>query len=325
MKINVLYSSDENYAQHAGVSLFSLLDNNEDIDEITVYMIENNLSSDSKEKFNEIIKKYNRQIIYIPIDFLCEDINKRDNYFLSSYARLFISKIKEIDKILYLDCDTVITQSVKSLWNIEIYNYLVAGVQDNPAMYNAEVIGMTEYDRYINAGVLLMNLKKWRESGTDKKVIEFIDKYNGCVPHHDQGIINGICKDNILIIDPVYNAMSQFFMHSSKQIKSLYDMKNYYSQEQLDNAVKNPVIVHYINKFFNRPWFENCSHPMKNLYINYLKQSPWSNVQLNTSKNDPKIRIRKWIFDHLPFSVFAAAERVLDIKRKRHIKDYYNH
>lgn len=318
LDINILYSSDENYVKHAAASLISLLKNNSDFNNINIFYLENNLSKVSKEKLREIVEGYDRKIIFIDSEQLCKKMVKKDDFPLAGYARLFISQIADIDKILYLDCDTIINSSLKSLWETEIESYLLAGVQDNPALYMVEAIGMDRNDRYINSGVMLINLKKWRETNLEDRFVEFIKSYRGKVPHHDQGVINGVCKDNILILNPKYNFMPQFIMHTSKQIKKLYNIKSYYTQAELDNAVHSPVIIHFITKFYGRPWEEKCTHPMKNTYINNLKDTSFE-VELDNGKQDLKIKLRKFVFKNTPFIIFYLCERTLDFKRKRSI------
>ena len=63
--LNVLYLTDNNYAPFAGVSVTSLFINNKNIDNIVVYIIDDNISGDNKEKFNLLARKYNREIIFL--------------------------------------------------------------------------------------------------------------------------------------------------------------------------------------------------------------------------------------------------------------------
>ena len=323
MHINILYSTDENYVYHAGVSLYSLLENNKEVDKITVYIVDNNISEKNKEKLKFIAKSFNREINFIPIQDLLQNFKKNDDFPISGYARLFITKAINVDKVLYIDCDTIINGSLEELWNINIDNYLVAGVQDNPAQFMVELVGMDKNDRYINSGVLLINLKKWREYNIEDKFLKFVEAYKGMVPHHDQGIINGVCRGKILVINPKFNMMPQFLMYSAHQIKKLYDIEHYYSQCELDSAVKSPIIIHYISKFYNRPWFEDCTHPLKNLYKEYFSKTGWQ-YEYKKSNLSYKVKLRKWVFDNMPFPVFYFLERLLDVKRKRTIKKLYS-
>lgn len=62
MKVNIAYSFDDNYAQHAGCSLISLLENNKDIEEIDIYIIDAKIGKENKTKIIHIANKYGRHI-----------------------------------------------------------------------------------------------------------------------------------------------------------------------------------------------------------------------------------------------------------------------
>ncbi|MBR4893402.1 MAG: glycosyltransferase family 8 protein [Clostridia bacterium] len=320
-ELNVLYATDSNYSQHAAASIYSLLKNNSCFEKINIYIIDDNISDECKEKFYILSKEFPiSQIIFYPFKELSKNLklNDKTGYAQVGYARLFLSKICDKDKILYIDCDTIVNGSLKELWETEMEDYIVAGVQDNPAFHSLEMVGMTRKHRYINGGVLLINLKKWREENAEERILQMIKDYNGFVPHHDQGIINGVFKDEIKILHPKFNTMSQFFDTKANQIKSLYDIENYYTQAELDEAVKNPAIIHYITKFYNRPWFKSCTHPLKDLYIENLKKTPFE-VKLFDGELNKKIKIRKFIFNHFPFFVYSLCEKTLNIKRRKNV------
>ena len=71
--MNVVYSSSDSYAPIAGVSICSLLKNNTDADEINIYMIDNNISAENKQRFENLANEYKRNIIFIPQP----DLNKQ--------------------------------------------------------------------------------------------------------------------------------------------------------------------------------------------------------------------------------------------------------
>ncbi|PEZ83313.1 glycosyltransferase family 8 protein [Bacillus sp. AFS017274] len=322
MKLNVLYSTDDNYAKYGGVSMLSLFENNKNIDEICVYIIDNKISKENKEKLSEIANVYNRNLVFIDGSDMLRKTEKKDDFPIAAYGRLFISNLINVDKILYLDCDTIINGSLKHLWLKNIDDFFVAGVQDNPAKYNVSIIGMDDNDRYLNSGILLINLSLWRKNKLEKKFVEFINKYRGNVPHHDQGIINGVCKGRILILEPEFNLMPPFLHMNRMQIMKLYNIKKYYTQQQINSAIKDPVIIHFISKFYNRPWNKECTHPFKKLYEKYLNLSPWNN-KLSNSPLDTKVQIRKRVYEKMPFFIYHLFEKILDTKRKRFIKRQY--
>lgn len=319
--LNVLYSTDSNYAPHAAASIYSLLDNNKDFEKIKIYIIDDKISEECKAKFYKMISGFsNADLTFYPFENLKPKLQIKESWFaMVGYARLMLSEIADIERMLYIDCDTIINDSLKELWETDIEGYCIGGVQDNPSLYALENIGMDENDRYINSGVMLINLKKWRDDNIEEKIIQMLKDHNGSVLHHDQGIVNGVCKNSIKIIHPKFNTMSQFFLMNAKQMKSLSDVKNYYTQDDLDEAIKNPVIIHYINKFYNRPWFKSCSHPLKDLYIENLSKTPFK-VELKEGSQKNSVKIRKFVFEHFPFFIYYAMERIFNIRRKVNAK-----
>ncbi len=315
-KLNVLYATNDNYLPHAAASIYSLLENNKDFEKINICIIDD-ISNDCKTKLNDMVTSFsNASLVFYPFDKLKDKLKIKESWFaMVGYARLMVSDCINADKVLYVDCDTIINASLKDLWKTDIEDYLVAGVQDNPHLYALKAIGMSKYDRYINSGVILINLKKWKQENIEQKIIKMIEDKNGNVFHHDQGIINGVCKNSIKILPPKFNCMSQFFYLTARKIKALYNIKNYYMQNELDEAVKNPVIVHYISKFYNRPWFKSCTHPLKNLYIDYLEKTPFE-VALKDGDLKKSVKLRKFIFSRLPFFIYFSLEKLLNIRRK---------
>ena len=299
MKINVVYASDDNYAKHAGISIESLLNTNREIEKIKIYVIENNIEIENKQKIEDIVNKYKRDIVFIDSKNFDSKLKINDNFPRAAFSRLFLSSIKELeeeDKVLYLDCDTIVNDNIEELYNTNLEGCYFAAVQDNAAYYLLKKIGMNKKNRYINSGVLLINLTKWREDDIENKFLKFIEKHNGKVNHHDQGVLNGVCKDYIKILHPKFNMMPEMIYMTVKQSNFLYNVHNYYSQKEVDEAKKNPVIIHYVEKFYSRPWKIDCEHPMKNKYLEYLYKSEF-NKELEQNGLNKKIQFRKKIYE----------------------------
>lgn len=322
MRISVVYSTDENYARHACISMYSLFENNKEIDEIIVYIIDNNMLKASREKFTQVAEKYDRKVKFINCDYKSKKLKINERYPLAAYSRLYLEELIDEEKLLYLDCDTVINKSIKELWEKDISNYLIAGVQDDPKEYMRTIIGMDKKDRYINSGVLLINLKKWKNSNLKNKFVEFIEEFKGEVPHEDQGVINGVCKNDILIIEPKFNMMPQMISFDCNKIKKLANISEYYSQDEINVAINNPVIIHYIGKFYNRPWCEKCTHPYKDKYIKFMKKA-YKKESLINSDIKKGVKIRKFIYYNMGFNSYLIIENILDLKRKYKLKKKY--
>ena len=313
--LNVAYSFDDGYAQHGGLSILSLLENNKDIDEINVYVIENNLSELNKTRINSIIAKFNRSIHYFELNKITQQLKLKTKFNRSSYGRIFLAEFVNVPLLMYVDSDTIINGSLKKLIQIDFSDCLIAGVQDTVNPYYIKGIELEYSHRYFNAGgIVVFNLDLWRKQNVIQKCVDFIYRFNGNPPHNDQGTLNNVCKDSIKILPLEYNVMPPVFQFTAKQIKSLFKMKTYYSQAEINEAVKHPIVIHYTDEFFNRPWFKNCTHPLKSRYLEYLERSPWADSRLKVRPLTKNMIIQNWVYKHCPFFIYKFMIRCIEFK-----------
>ncbi len=124
--MNVLYASDNNYADIMGISIFSLLENNQDMDDIRIYIINDNISDDNCKKIENIFETYGRKMpIWKKVKGINEALQReayKDRFSQVQFARLFLEEIidNEDDKVLYLDCDAIINDTLEELWNMPL-------------------------------------------------------------------------------------------------------------------------------------------------------------------------------------------------------------
>ena len=277
----IVYATDDNYAKHVAVSLVSLYENANSNELPVVYIIGNNLSEKNILKLKNIANKYDNRIIFLKADGVIRKLPKdihTANLTVSTYIRLFLAEIMpiEIKKLLYLDCDTYICCNILDLMNIDFEGNMIAGIEDTMYPHMKIQIGLSELSRYINAGVLLINLEEWRNRCITGEFIKYIQKFNGRVPHLDQGVINGVFKGKIKYLPLLYNVQSPIFaIHTYKRLLSFHKMTSYYPAEDVNMAKENPAIIHFTSFFTGRPWEKGCIHPFRHLYYNAISSTEY--------------------------------------------------
>lgn len=282
--MNILYTCDNNYVWLMGISTISLFENNKHISELTVYLLGENITIQNKKILSEIANKYSRSIaiIEVPkIDIPNSLVSAR--WPLSAFTRLYSGQLlpDSLDRVLYLDCDTIISGDISQLDDIDISRKVVYGVKDCVGSLYKKNIGIKGNDVYINAGVLLFNLKKLREIDINGIVDEYMAEYERTINYADQDILNGIFRGKIGILNPKYNMMTIDVVYSYKEIQKLRKPTNFYSSEEIEDAKSNAVIIHYTtNMRIIRPWYANTDHPLAEEFIYYMKISPWKNIEL---------------------------------------------
>lgn len=197
---------------------------------------------------------------------------------ISNYYRLLLPAIlpTQFHKVIYLDSDVVVEGNLAELWDCEIGDNYVLAVQDpvHRSLLRAEHLkslhlerqGITADNKYLNAGVLVINLERWRQDKIADQILKCIAK-NPDFPFPDQDAINIVLAGKWGEISPLWNQMHVVHNFESPQ-DSPYDQSVY------PDLIDNPRIIHYTSR--PKPWGKNCTHPQANRYFTYLDQTAWS-------------------------------------------------
>ncbi len=302
MHLHIAFSSDDNYIQHLGVAIISLLENNKGFDQITIHILDNGISPAGRSTLRSLTASYGRAIIFHELQELLQGLKAYgipDTISIASYSRLFLPVLLDasVDRVIYADCDAVFEASLEELYAMDMASYTVAAVEDHVGLSNKTNIGISEQARYINAGFLMLDLEKMRAADAVSVMTAFIRKHDGKVQHHDQGVINGVFADDILILHPKYNAMTSFWeFRTVRDIEQYYGASPYYPDALIQEARQQPVFVHFTPCFSNRPWYSSSSHPLKDRYLYYKSLSPWKDAPLQKDQRSLKFRMLDMIF-----------------------------
>lgn len=307
--IDIVYSTDKKYLSICSTSMISLFSNNKNFEKINIHILTLDLSSHEIEKFNILAKKFKN--VYFYFYHLNELIKKytihNQGYSLAGYLRIFIKSVlpQEIEKILYLDGDTLITGDLSELWNMDLGENICGGVLDSVTLDAKTRIGLKEYDNYFNAGVLLINLKKWKEENIESKLLYFLNINKGNVFHHDQGLVNAVIRE-WKELPAKFNTMSVYMFFKRKQLIKIYDNNQICSESEIREAKINPTIIH------DKLWANFWIHPYKKMFQGHNANNPFGRP-LDRIKLSQKIH--NWIQHILPFFLYAPLWK-LHWKRK---------
>ena len=215
--IPVFFAVDDGYIPFLGIALKSLIDNASDENKYQIKILYTNVSSENIKR----IKKYEKQNINIEfVDWnkQLEDIKEKlytRNYFSNTtYYRLFIPELyPEYKKAIYIDSDTICLTDIANLYNIDMENNLIAGVPDGAIQaidvfkdYVERVVGVSDYNNYFNAGIIVMNLEELRKYKFQDKFIYMLGKVRFEVAQ-DQDYMNRLCKGRVKLLDFSWNRM----------------------------------------------------------------------------------------------------------------------
>ena len=126
-------------------------------------------------------------------------------------------------KVLFIDCDTLVMQDLTPLWEMDMGDKWLYGVDDCRGAAYRTNLGLQPTDNYINNGVLLVDLDAWRKNNVEDMFLRYIRENQGDITFVDQGVQNGVLSKlgRSGILPPKYNCMTVFFAFDYKNLIKL--------------------------------------------------------------------------------------------------------
>jgi lipopolysaccharide biosynthesis glycosyltransferase len=262
--IHIVCCSDEQYMPLTATMLMSLVRNHTSHELLNVYIINNGVSQATQHNIDNLFSSENIVINWLPVDpkqipSILEISDQYENI-SCHYYRLLTPYLlsQKITKVLYLDVDLVILKDISELWKIDFNNHIVAATQDflescGNAISNCIELGIDPRAKYFNSGVLLIDLKKWREQDISKKVIRCRLSNEEAVRasshySYDQFGLNIILVNQWHVLAPQWN----------------------YSPGPEKSDI-SPSIVHYYGDV--KPWKPKCKEEFRQHFVHYLNQT----------------------------------------------------
>lgn len=281
--INILCATDNNYAPYCGIMLTSLFESNKDCHFVVYVFEDGSVTKTNAEKYQRLSKKYGNEILFRTIEGGLVDtfpVRKEANISIPTYYRLLAANLlpESVHKVVYLDCDTLVVDDIKPLWEVDTTNVAIAGVRDHYLSRGKDRRPNTPYD-YINAGVLVMNLDYWRRNGVYSRIFDYIQMNRDDETklfYLDQDALNAVLNENKNVLPERFNFQVEMFVkefwHSFSE-----DQQNVFIEEG-----KHVSVIHYLgvkpwkgHKYFGPCFYEWEKMRRKSLWPFCRLHAPW--------------------------------------------------
>lgn len=312
--VNVVYCSSDLFAEVCAVSIVSLLENNKHLREINIFIVDDKITGDNKKKILAMTQKYDRNVYFIPMPNPSEFYH--DGRFTikslgHTYARMILGDIipYEIERIISLDSDTMVLNKIDELWNTDMREYPIAGVDD--CMGRVALVKtqhLKEDSTHCNAGMYLINLSAWREEGWTGQFHQYIthlfDK-GIALGGYEEEVITQVVGERMMVLPPKFNLMTLEQVFTYKELLKFRGPVKYYMEEEIAEAKAHPVITHTTNFFYvrKRIYEENSDHPMRPQYEKYRALTPWKNEPSMRGNQTLKKKMQKNLWHMMPKSL----------------------
>ncbi len=212
--VPIFYACDDAFIKYTIVSLKSMIENASKDYLYDIHVLSTTATEEMKAKVLNL-QNENFTVTFDDVSSYLESISEklpiRDYYSKTTYYRLFIADMfPQLDKVIYIDSDTVVQGDISELYMTDIGDNLVGACHEQ-AMVQVDTYGTyveknigIDRNKFFNAGLLLINTKLFREIRVLEKFIELLGVYNFIVTQ-DEDYLNVICKDRVFFLDQRWN------------------------------------------------------------------------------------------------------------------------
>lgn len=297
-EIPIFFATDDNYVPFLDVTLRSLIANASKKYKYIINVINTGLNKERTDLVKQM-ENENFEINFCDVSDYVGPIKKKlknlYHFSLATWYRLFIQSLfPQYDKVLYLDCDIIVLGDISKLYNTQLGNNLLAAarchiVSDHEIFgeYAEKFCGVPRKN-YLQAGILVMNLKEFRKRDLENKFLYLINKYNFDVIDPDQGYLNAMCNGSVKMLP------------------------NGWNKEAIPAPLEGDLnIVHYA--LYKKPWqYDDVLN--KEYFWEYAKASPFYEDILQIKENfTEEMRVKK---EAANVAIVEHAKRVIKNNEK---------
>jgi len=294
--VAVVCCADDDYSMPLAVMARSILENLHKDHQLLFFIIDGGIRNYNRLKILASLHSSQCEVQFISKpSFLSDQVvdslqqsATRTKHILSksgaAYYRLFLSELlpHNLEKVIYLDCDLVVRGDLTQIWNVDIGDNYVLGIQElwtpflSTGLATYRELDFPQEAKYFNSGVLVINLKRWRDDQILDKFLNYIEKYKNSLIHHDQDVLNAVLVESWGELDHRWNVTPAIYHYLSWQDSPV-------SEETFNQLINDPYIIHYATSA--KPWavaktgFKE-SFPFNDVFFHYLDYTVWSGWRL---------------------------------------------
>ena len=282
----VVCAADDRFAMPLAVMGRSLLDRLPPGVEVTLYVIDGGIRARNKGRVLASWEDHLRSTQTPPrlrVEWLrpaparLERMKVSGHVAMPTYYRLLIADLlpPEISKALYLDCDIVVESSIADVWRTDVSRYALAAVQDMIVPTVSAPWGLGDYrelglpadGKYFNAGVMLLNLERWRRERIAEAVIDYVDRNHQRIRFWDQDGLNAVLAGKWLELPLSWNLTIL-----TRDFPPLDQVPC--GREEYEELIRAPRITHFLSS--TKPWHAGCEHPRRDAFFAALDRTAWA-------------------------------------------------
>ena len=282
-KIDIAACTDERYVMQTGVMMLSVCENNPETDIDFHIIADDNMEAEDRRDLEEIVTPYRGKsvVFYHTSDKMQKESfppgKNRKDITKATYYRLYLAELlpQELDRVLYLDGDLIVRHSLLPLWNTDLEGKAIAAVSGASSGL-IEFYNRLKYPSelgYFNSGVLIVNLKYWREHQVLRAFESYMERCADSIKYWDQDVLNVVFCEQKVLMPMKYNLQHGFLLKERK-----FDYWKF--EDELSEALADPCVVHFTSSMA-KPWkrYIETPHPFNSTWDKYQDMTKWKGIK----------------------------------------------
>ena len=240
-------------------------------------MTADDVDDEDRKILNKLMDKYGKDNLIINLYDMKYSFNNAysdSHVSKAAYYRLNLpSLLPNLEKVIYSDIDVVNFEDLYELYNLEFKkNIYFRGILDYSNLANSLAQYGVRTKKYMNSGLMLINLKEIRNNGVENKIIDFVNSHK-YLSLYDQTAINAVCNNNFEKIPLKYNRFNFGTLQNIMNFNNNQDKKYRYNDAEIKEAFYSPVMLHYAG--WEKPWLKDKICGNRGYWWYYAKKTDY--------------------------------------------------
>jgi lipopolysaccharide biosynthesis glycosyltransferase len=289
--ITVVTLADERYALALAVMGRSLSESLRSSRPVMLYVVDGGITAETKRHLVASWDRDRVHVAFVPPQFGRERaLPVWGRLPPITYVRVFVPLLvpPTCRKAIFLDSDVVICRDIERLWEVEFGDHYLMAVQDPAIPFVSSRDGLTGYQElgipephpYFNAGVMVVDIDRWKTSNISERVMEFIHSHAHELNYCDQDGLNAILWNHWGAVDGRWQVHPRFTTHRGLPLPHL-------DERHRAQLTDDPWMFHFSGRL--KPWIYRGTTRPDQIFYEYLDRTWWSGWR-------PQRSLKAWMY-----------------------------
>ena len=285
--LHVSCAAEGGYVPHSAAMLHSILANRGECDVRVHYLHGPRLPSGDRDLLARMVDENGGTIDFLEVpDERLDGLPVVEAFTGAMWYRTFLPELlPNVDRVLYLDVDTLAVDDLTRLWETDLGDHYLAAVtnvfQPGDETRSAD-LGLPSAEVYFNSGVLLFNLPAMRRDRCAEAIRACAVERGDELGWPDQDALNLVLGERRVPLHPRWNVMNAMLLFPAAA--------EVFGADAVEEARRRPGIRHFEGPGDNKPWHYLCGRPQRELYLEHRSATPWPDVALEGATAGNRLR-----------------------------------